>query len=200
MALRFTNESSAPAGVTGKQTVYSDGGVIKSVDVGGTVTNLSPLVGEVRMYAGTSAPTGWLVLDGATISQSTYAALFALVAHTYGSDPGGGNFILPDMRGRMPIGVGTGAGLTARTLADEGGAESTTDVPAHSHSLGDNCVDDDAGAFSPVGNYLAEDGDNAQYSTEDPDETMGLTDTESTGIAAVDLMNPFLALNFIIKT
>jgi microcystin-dependent protein len=61
-------------------------------------------IGMVVDFAGSSAPTGWLICNGATISQATYAALYAIIGHTYGADPGGGNFILPDCRGKATVG------------------------------------------------------------------------------------------------
>ena len=61
-------------------------------------------IGMVVDFAGSSAPTGWLICNGATISQTTYAALYAIIGHTYGADPGGGNFILPDCRGKATVG------------------------------------------------------------------------------------------------
>lgn len=60
--------------------------------------------GTVVDFAGSSAPTGWLLCNGATVSQATYAALFAITGHAYGADPGGGNFILPDCRGKATVG------------------------------------------------------------------------------------------------
>lgn len=65
--------------------------------------------GEVRMYAGATAPTEWLLCDGASYLQSDYPALFAVIGTTYGSADGT-HFNVPDFRGRSPIGVGTGTG------------------------------------------------------------------------------------------
>lgn len=64
---------------------------------------------EVRMYAGASAPSGWLLCDGASYLRADYAALFAVIGTTYGSADGT-HFNVPDFRGRSPIGVGTGTG------------------------------------------------------------------------------------------
>ena len=72
--------------------------------------------GTVAMFAGAAAPTGWLLCNGAAVSQATYAALYAIIGLTYG-DPGGGNFNLPDLRGCFPLGVDAG-----HALASTGGA------------------------------------------------------------------------------
>ena len=67
---------------------------------------LDALVGAFIMYTAATAPSPkWLICDGATVSKTTYAALWALVGHTYATDPGGGNFTLPDFRGRLPVGL-----------------------------------------------------------------------------------------------
>lgn len=72
--------------------------------------------------AASATPAGWLDCDGAAVSETTYADLFAVIGYTWGN-PGGGNFNLPDFRGRALIGDGTGPGFTARTVGDTGGAE-----------------------------------------------------------------------------
>lgn len=83
-------------------------------------------VGVIQMFAGSTAPNGWLVCDGSTVSRKTYSDLFKIIGTTYGAGNSNDTFTLPDMRGRTPIGVGTGSGLTARTLAATTGAETVT--------------------------------------------------------------------------
>jgi microcystin-dependent protein len=65
-------------------------------------------------------------------------ALFSLLGTTYGGD-GRVNFALPDLRGRVPMHVGTGPGLTTRVLGERGGSNAVTldvaDLPAHTHAL-----------------------------------------------------------------
>jgi microcystin-dependent protein len=62
--------------------------------------------GVVSPYAGSSAPTGWLLCDGAAISRSTYATLFTAISTTFGAGDGSTTFNVPDMRGRMAQGAG----------------------------------------------------------------------------------------------
>lgn len=74
--------------------------------------------GSVWMHAGSTAPTGWLQCDGASVSRSTYSDLFAIIGTDYGNGLGDGlTFTVPDFRSRVPVGVGTGTG---------GGATGTT--------------------------------------------------------------------------
>jgi microcystin-dependent protein len=89
-------------------------GQIYEVEYDGTNMQLISAVnstpsGTVNMFAGASAPTGWLLCDGTSYLQATYPVLFAIIGTTYGSADGT-HFNVPDMRGRVPVGVGTGTG------------------------------------------------------------------------------------------
>jgi microcystin-dependent protein len=109
-------------------------------------------VGSLIAYAGPTSPEGWLLCDGTAISRTTYANLFALVSTTYGSGNGTTTFNVPDMRSRMPIGAGAGTGLTSRTLAATGGAESVViasgNLPTHTHSIAHDHASTPSGAQS----------------------------------------------------
>jgi microcystin-dependent protein len=96
---------------------------------------VGPPVGSIQMFAGSSAPEGWVLCNGTTldsVANPKYAALFAVISTTYGGT-GAASFKVPDTRGRVPVGAGTGAGLTARSLAGTGGQE---DLLGHTHSRG----------------------------------------------------------------
>jgi microcystin-dependent protein len=67
--------------------------------------------GSTQMFAGTSAPRGWLIADGSAVSRTTYAALFAVIGTTYGNGNGSTTFNLPDMRGVVVRGVDRGRNL-----------------------------------------------------------------------------------------
>jgi microcystin-dependent protein len=90
--------------------------------------------GSIFQFAGAAAPGGYLICNGSAVSRSTYAALFTAIGTTWGAGNGSTTFNLPDLRGRSPIGAGTGAGLTARALAATGGEEghqlAANEVPA----------------------------------------------------------------------
>ena len=94
--------------------------------------------GTIIGFAGANAPSGWLLCDGSAVSRSTYAALFAIIGTTYGVGDGGSTFNLPDLRGRIPIGAGTGVSLTARTLGQSLGEEAhqltIPEIPSHDHN------------------------------------------------------------------
>ena len=109
--------------------------------------------GSLMQFAGTNAPTGWLICDGSAISRSTYANLFAVIGTTYGAGNGSTTFNLPDMRGRTPIGVGQGSGLTDRSLGDSDGEEThiltSSEMPAHNHTF--STTTDSGGSHSHTG-------------------------------------------------
>lgn len=72
--------------------------------------------GVVESYAGTTAPEGYLMCDGAAVSRTTYVNLFNIISTTFGAGNGTTTFNVPDMRGRFPFGVaasGTGNALAA---------------------------------------------------------------------------------------
>lgn len=64
--------------------------------------------GELKMIAHSTVPSGWLTCDGLAISRSTFAALFAAIGTTWGAGNGSTTFNVPDLRGRTPVGFGTG--------------------------------------------------------------------------------------------
>lgn len=76
------------------------------------IQNPSP-TGMVALWDDTNIPEGWLLCNGAAVSRSTYAALFAKLGTRHGAGDGSTTFNLPDMRDRYPIGVGTNALGTA---------------------------------------------------------------------------------------
>lgn len=98
--------------------------------------------GTLLDFAGTAAPTGYLLCDGSAISRTTYADLFAAVGTTWGAGDGQTTFNVPDIRRRVTVGSG-GTGTTAlpNTVGATGGAEthtlSSTEMPVHSHGVTD---------------------------------------------------------------
>src|SRR4029077_3527848 len=91
----------------------------------------SPFIGEIRMFGGNFAPVGWAFCDGSLVPISENDALFNLIGTTYGGD-GQTTFALPDLRGRIPVHVGSG-----NVLGQMAGSESvtltTSQTPSHTH-------------------------------------------------------------------
>jgi microcystin-dependent protein len=105
-------------------------------------------VGSMFPYAGSSAPSGYLLCRGQTLSRTTYAALFAAIGTSYGAGDGSTTFAIPDLRGRVPAGaddIGNSNRLTSsyfgadsHNLGATGGSEShtltTAQLASHTHS------------------------------------------------------------------
>lgn len=79
-----------------------------------------------------SAPSGWLKANGAAISRSTYATLFAAIGTTFGAGDGSTTFNLPDLRGEFVRGWDDGRGIDAGRPFGSGQAGQ---MPSHTHSL-----------------------------------------------------------------
>lgn len=99
---------------------------------------MDPFLGEIKIFAGNYAPQDWLICDGRLVNIADYNALFALLGTVYGGN-GATTFALPDLRGRLPIGQGTGVGLTNKPLGSRGGSEGITltldQTPMHNHAV-----------------------------------------------------------------
>lgn len=155
--------------------------------------------GSLTAFAGSAAPTGWLLCYGQAVSRTTYAALFAIISTTYGVGDGSTTFNLPDLRGRAPHGVdnmgGTaanrvtsgGSGITGTTLGAVGGTETHTltiaQMPAHTHPSGvfngGGCIGSGGTSSPPTGQ---------------------ITTGSTGGGGAHQNMSPTIMLNYIIKT
>jgi microcystin-dependent protein len=76
----------------------------KGVEV--ATTAVAVPTGTIQMWSTNTAPTGYLLCDGAAVSRTTYATLFALIASTYGAGNGTTTFNVPNLENRVPIGAG----------------------------------------------------------------------------------------------
>lgn len=100
---------------------------------------MSEPAGIVMSFAGATAPEGWLLCDGSAVSRSSYSALFTAIGTTYGAGDGSTTFNLPDLTGRVVIGVSgshslgsTGGEATHTLLSAELGVHAH-EVPQHGH-------------------------------------------------------------------
>jgi len=98
----------------------------KIADAAVSFTKLAPDANQVippgalMPYAGSAAPTGWLLCFGQSLLRTDYPALFAAIGTTYGAADGT-HFTLPDMRGRVPFGADNLGGAAAGRLTSAGG-------------------------------------------------------------------------------
>ena len=97
---------------------------------------MDPFIGEIRIFTGNFAPTGWFLCQGQLLPISAYQALFAIIGTFYGGN-GTSNFQLPNLQGRFPIGVGQAQSGQIYNLGEVGGVPQVTmtlnNLPAHNH-------------------------------------------------------------------
>ena len=184
------------------ETRIQDGAVTSSKLAASAISTIMPTA-SIMPYAGSSAPTGYLLCDGAAISRSTYATLYALLggaASPYGQGDGSTTFNIPDLRGRVIAGHG---GTLLSGSADAIGATnahstkthtlSIAEMPAHTHGLstatGNNNQTGVAG--------------NAPKGTDLGSPTVGTYSggaISTGGGGAHNNVQPTIILNYIIKT
>lgn len=147
---------------------------------------LASLAGAVIPYAGSSAPTGFLLCDGSAVSRTTYSTLFSLIGTTYGVGDGSTTFNLPDIQGNVIVGLDS-AQTEFDALGETGGAKThtltTDEIPAHTHTTG----------------VVVTGTGSTPEATATGSGTS--TDTGSTGGgSAHNNLQPYIVLNYIIKT
>ena len=196
-----------------------------------TQNELAFPTGAITPFAGTATPTGtvnsvsaWLICNGASYGTAAYPTLFNAIGYTYGGS--GTAFNVPDLRGRVPMGAGTGTGLnasgtaaptgtalTARAAGQWGGEEthllSSAEIPAHSHPVSDPTHNHGAIATAGAGggNAVATwtvggaSGGNAANFGYTSYSATGLTVSNNTGGGGRHaVVPPFIVINYIIKT
>jgi len=183
-----------------------------------TETDLCP-VGSIVMYGAASAPTNWLLCDGTAVSRTTYADLFTAIGTTYGAGNGSSTFEVPDMQSRFPVGYDGGSSYA---LAATGGATTDTptlsgtnagttlsasQIPAHQH--GGVTTGWPSGSWTggtgAVQTAIDVSGDSTasgavNLSLENTGGGSSHTHTWSGTSTAVDILPPYLVVNYIIKT
>ena len=96
-----------------------------------------PFIGQITAFGFNFTPRGWGSCAGGLLPITQNAPLYALIGTIYGGD-GRATMGLPDLRSRVPVGRGTGPGLSTRELGQRGGHELTyltnANTPAHSHT------------------------------------------------------------------
>ena len=158
-----------------------------------------PFLGEIKLFAGNFDPPGWMACDGRLLAIRDNVSLFEVLGNSFGGD-GRTTFGLPDLRGRVPMGVGAGSGLTNRKLGQKPGAEvvilDVTQMPAHDHTL--RGTNSSATQTQPAGNILAR-ASTPQYLNASTSVVMGSDSIGATGSNAPHAnVQPSTVLRFII--
>lgn len=159
-------------------------------------------VGQIKMFAGNFPPAGWAFCDGQLLPISENETLFTIIGTTYGGD-GQTTFALPDLRSRVPMGAGNGAGLTPRVLGEMSGTEANTmtinQMPSHNHLVA--AVTADGNQNSPTANLPANTKVlDKEYSNTPSNTTMKSTMLNPTGgNQPIGNVQPYVTLSFIIS-
>jgi microcystin-dependent protein len=154
-----------------------------------------PFVAEIRIMSFGYAPRDWAQCNGQLLPIAQNQALFSLLGTTFGGD-GRVNFALPDLRGRVPIHVGS-----SHTPGERGGEQahtlSTGELPPHRHTL--NALATDGSLVVPAGGMLAKAAPANAYHAPASMVEMNPASIASVGGSQAHLnMQPFLTLNFCI--
>jgi microcystin-dependent protein len=176
---------------------------------------LSVPAGVISQFAGSTAPSGYLLCQGQTLSTTAYANLFSTIGYTYGG--GGTSFKVPDLQSRIPVGKGPDAEFD--NLGETGGAKTvaiteaqmpshnhsgtTSTNGSHSHNMNDSYLE---GVYSPSGTSTAFAG-NRQYSgwgdtryiQANGDHSHSFTTNLTGSGQGHNNLQPYIVVNYIIK-
>lgn len=164
--------------------------------------------GLINAFDLTTAPAGYLLCNGASVSKNTYPELFSAIGYRHGGS--GNNFNLPDLRGKMILGVNS-----SHAIGTFGGKEKQNiqinNLPAHHHSVSgtisyeghksSNLVagEDYIGINSSLGGMSLLDYQYAQTTV--PKEAVFSATSADTGSgSALEILNPYLSVNYFIST
>ena len=188
----FTGTPTAPTAATGTSTT-------QLATTAFATASISPFTGSMLMWPTATAPNGFLLCNGATVSRTTYAALFAIVGTIFGAGDGSTTFLLPDYRNKTVLGAGdlyaaasTGGSKDAIVVSHTHTA--TVTDPGHLHTTNGTYTDNLSGGPSPVS--CSTPSSNTSTSTTGISVTNASAGVSGTGAN----LPPYLGIFFIIKT
>lgn len=120
--------------------IHATNDICTDANGGKCLTTIVPS-GVIMAFGGDTAPSGYLMCNGAAVSRTTYAALFAVIREKYGVGDRSTTFNLPDLRQKFPLGKADSG--TGSTLGEAGGLIDTTqghaltipEMPYHNHTM-----------------------------------------------------------------
>lgn len=193
---------------TGDVTSATNISAVGNVNAAGNIEQAGAILvppGIVSAYAGTTAPTGYLLCDGSAVSRTTYAALFAVAGIAFGSGDGTTTFNVPDTRGYFLRGWASGGtidparvlGTTQTDALKTHNHAATVSDPKHSHSTaggGNFLTDNSSGTLATSGGQ--------SYATSSATTLVATGVTVAIGNsspASTETRPVNLAINYIIK-
>jgi microcystin-dependent protein len=150
-----------------------------------------PPIGSITIFGGVTAPFGWLLCNGAGVSTTTYANLFAVIGYNFGG--AGASFNLPNFSYAFPFGATGTPGATggSNTIA-------ISQLPAHSHTITDLQHSHSYTTIVTAGTIPGGGAVGLGAATTGASYT-GITGTNNTGSGA-GYLPPYVSVHFIIKT
>lgn len=157
-----------------------------ATDLVGAVNEMKEPAGVIKMFAGSVAPTGYLLCDGSEISRTTYSNLFNIIGTTYGIGDESTTFNLPNLKGKVPVGLDSND-TNFNSLSKTGGTPTVTlgiqQIPEHKHDL---YISDGSGNLAGL-SYVTGGSYNGNF-------------TRVTGGSQPhNNLQPYIVLNYIIK-
>ena len=136
-------------------------------------------VGTINIYAGSTAPTGYLICNGAAVSRTTYSNLFDVIGTTYGSGDGSTTFNVPNLKGKIPVGLDTND-TNFDTLGETGGEKVNSEL---------HCGSTTWGLTNSLPGYMDRTIVRANSISHEHDEIS----------AEISNLQPYIVLNYVIK-
>ena len=147
--------------------------------------NYTTPIGGIIEFAGSTAPTGWLICDGQAISRTTYSDLFQVIGTTYGTGDGSTTFNLPNLKGKIPVGYDS-TQTEFDTLGEIGGSKY---MQRHTHPIG---IEGGSNSGSKI--TFTYGSDQKIYTPTSDGDLIGYAGTGNSGN-----LQPYIVLNYIIK-
>jgi microcystin-dependent protein len=155
--------------------------------------------GIITMYGGVNSPTGYLFCNGSAVSRTTYSRLFSVIGSIYGNGDGTGTFNLPNLQGRVPVGLkateplfsalGNTGGTGAHTLSE-------SEMPSHTHS---GTTDETTTNSTLTNNGVTSGVGTANVATGSLAHSHTFTTNSAGGGASHNNLQPYIVLNYIIS-
>lgn len=161
-------------------------------DIQGAVSGDTLPVGAIMPFGSDTIPENWLLCDGSAVSRTTYQYLFNTIGTTYGSGDGFTTFNLPDLRGKVVVGLDSND-TSFDVLGETGGEKEHTltvnEIPQHRHSINiGTALSTEAGGYRIGESGVVKINDNIERNS----SNVG-------GSEAHNILQPYIVTNYIIK-
>ena len=188
-------------GIKGQLSTDAAGNLQNQIDAHTGDTAAHAMTGSIQLWAGQAQPRGWLVCNGQAVSRTHYAALFSVIGTRYGMGDGSTTFNVPNLCGRVPVGadstypLASMGGEAMHTLTEEEIPSFSGNIEMHNSNNGTN-IFGLSGIFSGVrvSGYYRDGGTRSGGAN-----SYGTIDLSFGGDEAHNNMQPYMALNYIIK-